>query len=120
MLPIFTQCERLSLEPQVGVQHISSAGIQSQDEAQEADRSIKTLAVAVPNGVYERGSMDFMNDHISDRRSFRLFNVIADYNREGLTIDVDFSLPSARVIRALDQVIEWRGKPQRLRCDNGP
>ena len=43
-----------------------------------------------------------------------------DYNREGLTIEVARSLPSARVIRALEQVIEWRGKPAALRCDNGP
>jgi len=50
----------------------------------------------------------------------RTFNVMDDYNREGLTIDVDKSLPSARVIRALEQVIEWRGKPAALRCDNGP
>jgi len=25
-----------------------------------------------------------------------------------------------RVIRALDQIIEWRGKPPRIRSDNGP
>jgi len=49
-----------------------------------------------------------------------LFNVIDDYNREGLVIDVDFSLPSSRVIRALDQIIEWRGQPSTIRCDNGP
>jgi len=49
-----------------------------------------------------------------------LFNVIDDFNREGLTIEADFSLPALRVIRALDQVIEWRGKPKRIRSDNGP
>lgn len=41
-------------------------------------------------------------------------------NREGLCIDVDFSLPAQRVIRSLDQVVEWRGKPRSIRCDNGP
>ena len=46
--------------------------------------------------------------------------MIDDYNREGLCIDVDFSLSSLRVIRALNQVIEWRGKPLTIRCDNGP
>ncbi|GAA6139741.1 hypothetical protein NBRC116583_34880 [Arenicella sp. 4NH20-0111] len=51
---------------------------------------------------------------------FRTFNVINDYNREGLTIEIGLSLPSSRVIRALDQVIEWRGKPAAIRCDNGP
>ncbi|MEB0141345.1 DDE-type integrase/transposase/recombinase, partial [Undibacterium sp. CCC2.1] len=57
---------------------------------------------------------------LSDGRSIRLFNVIDDFNREGLGIDVDFSLPSERVIRSLDQIIEWRGQPQMIRCDNGP
>ena len=38
------------------------------------------------------------------------------YNREGLTIDADISLPAERVIRSLEQIIEWRGKPKRLRC----
>ena len=44
---------------------------------------------------------------------------MGDYNREGLTVDVDRSLPGTRVIRALEQVIEWRGKPAALHCDNG-
>ena len=39
---------------------------------------------------------------------------------EGLGIEVDFSLPSERVKRVLDQLIDWRGKPNRIRCDNGP
>jgi putative transposase len=64
--------------------------------------------------------MDFMHDQLSDGRSIRLFNVIDDFNREGLEIDVDFSLPSERVIRTLDRIIEWRGKPGKIRCDNGP
>ena len=35
-------------------------------------------------------------------------------------MEVDISLPAARVIRSLDQVIQWRGKPRAIRCDNGP
>ncbi|TDV33801.1 integrase-like protein [Paraburkholderia caballeronis] len=64
--------------------------------------------------------MDFMHDQLADGRSIRLFNVIDDFNREGLCIEVDFSLPALRVSRSLDQVIEWRGKPLKIRCDNGP
>lgn len=64
--------------------------------------------------------MDFMHDSLSDRRSFRLLNINDDFNREGLGIEVDFSLPAERVIRALEQIIEWRGKPAAIRCDNGP
>ena len=65
-------------------------------------------------------SMDFMSDSLASGRSIRTFNVIDDFNRECLAIDVDLSLPSARVIRSLEQVIEWRGKPKAIRCDNGP
>ena len=80
----------------------------------------KPQALAVPEQMNEVWSMDFMHDQLSDGRSIRLFNVIDDFNREGLCIDVDFSLPSKRVIRSLDQIIEWRGAPTAIRCDNGP
>jgi putative transposase len=76
--------------------------------------------LAVPTAPNQVWSMDFMADQLQNGRPFRLFNVIDDFNREGLGIDVDFSLPSERVIRALDQIIEWRGKPDAIRCDNGP
>lgn len=61
-----------------------------------------------------------MHDALTDGRSIRLFNVIDDFNREALTIEVDFSLPAGRVIRSLNQLIEYRGKPNQIRCDNGP
>lgn len=77
-------------------------------------------ALAVPEAINQVWSMDFMHDQLSGGRSFRLFNVLDDFNREGLGIEVDLSLPAARVIRALEQIIEWRGKPVAIRCDNGP
>src|SRR6056297_1807385 len=80
----------------------------------------KPEPLAVPETINDSWSMDFMHDQLNDGRSYRLLNVIDDYNREGLGIEVDFSLPSERVIRTLEQIIEWRGKPKLLRCDNGP
>lgn len=80
----------------------------------------KPRPLAEPQAINECWSMDFMHDQLEDGRSYRLFNVLDDFNREGLAIEVDLSLPSERVIRALDQIIEWRGKPKALRCDNGP
>jgi putative transposase len=80
----------------------------------------KPEVLTVPQAVNQVWSVDFMHDQLSDGRGFRLFNVIDDFNREALAIDVDFSLPALRVIRSLDQVIEWRGKPAAIRCDNGP
>lgn len=61
-----------------------------------------------------------MYDQITDDSTFRLFNVIGDFKREALGIEVDFSLPSARLICSLRQIIESRGEPGILRCDNGP
>ncbi len=61
-----------------------------------------------------------MADRLEDGRQFRFLNVLDDYNREGLGIEVDFSLPAERVIRSLNQIIEWRGKPFAIRVDNGP
>jgi len=80
----------------------------------------KPEALSIPSRKNQQWSMDFMSDTLSDGRTFRTFNVIDDYRREALGIEVDLSLPSERVTRALDQIIEWRGKPQRIRCDNGP
>lgn len=80
----------------------------------------KPEPLAVPSAINACWSMDFMHDQLSDGRSYRLFNVLDDFNREGLGIEVDLSLPAERVIRALNQIIEWRGKPASIRCDNGP
>ena len=76
--------------------------------------------LSVPETINEVWSMDFMHDQLSDGRCFRTFNVIDDFNREGLGMEIDFSLPALRVVRVLDRIIEWRGKPQIIRSDNGP
>ena len=76
--------------------------------------------LAVPEAPNEVWSMDFMADRLGDGRQFRLLNVLDDFNREGLGIEIDFSLPAERVVRALNRIIEWRGKPVAIRVDNGP
>lgn len=80
----------------------------------------KPEPLAEPAVINQSWSMDFMHDQLSDGRCYRLLNVIDDFNREGLGIEVDLSLPAERVIRSLTQIIEWRGKPAAIRCDNGP
>ena len=80
----------------------------------------KPEPLAVPDLPNDTWSMDFMADQLADGRSIRTLNVLDDYNREGLCIEVDFSLPAERVVRSLNQIIEWRGKPNTIRVDNGP
>jgi putative transposase len=65
-------------------------------------------------------SMDFMSDSLLSGQRFRTLNVIDDYNREALAIEVDTSLPGQRVVRVLERIADWRGYPRRIRIDNGP
>lgn len=57
-----------------------------------------------------------MHDQLIDARKFRLLNVIDDYRGGGLAIEAGFSLPTIRVIRTLNQLLEWRNKPLAIRC----
>lgn len=61
-----------------------------------------------------------MSDALTDGRKFRVLNIMDDFNRQSLAIEVDTSLPSLRVIRVLERIIAERGKPTSLRTDNGP
>ena len=64
--------------------------------------------------------MDFMSDQLPDGRRFRTFNLLDDFNRESLTIDVGTSLPGTAVVRSLDRIAAERGYPAVLVQDNGP
>jgi putative transposase len=67
----------------------------------------------------EELGIDFMSDCLADKRRLRTLNVIDHYNRKCLGIFVDFSLPSVKVIEALERVIDLYGKPKSIRTDNG-
>lgn len=73
-----------------------------------------------PIAINMSWSMDFMSDSMIGNRKFRTFNVMDDYSREILAIEIDTSLSSKRVIRTLERVIETRGIPKSVRTDNGP
>ena len=60
-----------------------------------------------------------MSDALCDGRRFRTFNVIDDFSREALAVEVDLNLPATRVIRTLERIAAWRSAPK-LRLDNGP
>jgi len=81
--------------------------------------SVTIFAVA-GSVLSDNQHMDFMADQLADGRSIRTLCVLDDFNREALCIEVDFLLHAERVVRSLNQIIEWRGKPQAIRVDNGP
>jgi len=65
-----------------------------------------------PNQPNVSWSLDFMSDSLSNGRTFRTLNIIDDFNREALWIEVDYSLPALRVIRVLNMLASWRGLPR--------
>lgn len=74
----------------------------------------------VPQHVNEVWSMDFMSDTLWSGKSFRTLNIIDDYNREALAVEIDTSFPAYRVIDIVKEMILDRGKPKQIRVDNGP
>lgn len=72
-----------------------------------------------PAALNDTWSMDFVEDRLENGRKIRTLNVLDDHNREALAMEVSFSFPAERVVEVLKQCIEWRGKPQRIRSDNG-
>lgn len=68
----------------------------------------------------QRWSMDFVSDSIAGKRRYRALNVIYEFTRECLSIEVAFSLPGARVAQVLDRLVWLHGKPEKIVLDNGP
>lgn len=65
-------------------------------------------------------SVDFMSDALACGRRFRTFNVVDDFNREALHIEIDTSINSNRLVRIFEQLKQRHGLPQVIRSDNGP
>ena len=64
--------------------------------------------------------MDFMSDTLGSGRVIRTLNIVDDFTRECLAIEVDTSLPGPRVVRVLERLVAERGLPRRVVVDNGP
>ena len=73
-----------------------------------------------PANINSSWSMDFMSDSLACGRKVRTFNVLDDCSREILAIEIASSIPAERVVRTLDRLLEWRGRPTMIRVDNGP
>ena len=65
-------------------------------------------------------SMDFVSDALANGRRVRVLNVMDDFTRECLAAYADYSIPAWKVVMVLDQIVEERGKPAKIRVDNGP
>ncbi|EGI4319961.1 transposase family protein, partial [Escherichia coli] len=76
--------------------------------------------LTTPKALNQSWSVDFMHDALTCGRCFRTFNVVDDYNREALVIEINLNLPAQRVIRVLMRIVANRGYSVMLRMANGP
>ncbi|WP_369750421.1 IS3 family transposase, partial [Leptospira sp. Fiocruz LV4135] len=79
-----------------------------------------TVPKLLPKTPGERWSMDFMSDSLYSGRRFRILNVIDDYGRLAIVTQPEFSIPSERVVRILNEAVEVYGLPKQIVVDNGP
>ena len=76
--------------------------------------------LVVPEAMNQTWPIDFMHDALTCGRRFRTFNVVDDFNREALAIEIDLNIPAQRMVRVLERIAVSRGYPRKMRMDNGP
>ena len=76
--------------------------------------------LTLPTSFNQMWSIDFMSDSLQTGRKVRLLNVMDDFNRQSLAMEVDTSLPARRVIKVLERLTDMHGCPANIRVDNGP
>lgn len=107
LIPASKQFAGPSVEPQTCLPDLARTGTELADQTSETVKAGLTRCA----GSARRIERD---------RAFRPLNVLNDFNREGLGIEADFSLPAERIIRSLNLIIEWRRKLETIRVDSGP
>ncbi|MBK9295102.1 MAG: IS3 family transposase [Oligoflexia bacterium] len=95
-------------------------GLQIKKRKKKRQTAPLRIVTPLPERPNERWSMDFVSDQLSNGKRFRTLNVVDDYTRECLAIEVNASLPGYKVIQVLEKVIDERERPKIIVCDNGP
>jgi putative transposase len=96
------------------------AGLQVRRRRRKRLTRGQRVPLPTPSRRGERWSMDFMVDTLADGRGFRTLNIVDDFTRECLAIEVDRSLPGLRVVRVLERLLVTTGLPETIVVDNGP
>jgi hypothetical protein len=71
-----------------------------------------------PVRINQAWSMDYTHDQLAGGRRFRTLNIVDELSRESPAIEVDTSLPGARVVRVLERIARERGYPEWIVTDN--
>lgn len=95
-------------------------GLRVEERKRKRRAARERVPLAAPTRVNQGWSMDFMADALSSGRRLRTLNIVDEYTREALVIEVDTSLPGARVVRVLEELKRQGRKPEWIVTDNGP
>ena len=78
-------------------------------------------ALLSPSQVNQGWAMDFLSDWIiNDGQSIRIINIMDECSRMALWTQAKVSITAKMLVDILDQLVQVRGKPAYIRCDNGP
>lgn len=75
------------------------------------------LRAVRPNDVW---AIDFQFDETADHQRLKLCNIVDEFTREALAMDVGRHCTSDDVINIVERLVAERGVPAHLRMDNGP
>jgi len=95
-------------------------GLQLPKRRRKRLRSVRREPLKPAEAINVRWSMDFVSDALADGRKFRVLNVLDEFSRVCLAIEVNTSLPGSVVTRVLDEIAAERGYPAVVVVDNGP
>jgi putative transposase len=96
-----------------------AAGLALRRRKRRVRAGARQAVTPIPQYPNHCWSMDFMRATLADGRAFRVFTLVDAFTREALAIEVDHSLPGARVVRTLDTVAVRRPAPSTIVIDNG-
>lgn len=96
------------------------AGLMVRRRKRKRIAGIERQEKVMTTGPNQSWSMDFVSDGFVDGRRLRCLNIVDDFTKECLAIEVDTSLPGKRVVGVLERLAEFRGLPKSVTVDNGP
>jgi putative transposase len=82
--------------------------------------AIERKPLVLPSRPNEVWSMDFVMDRLDDGRRLKALTIVDDFTKESVEIALDHGMSSHYVVRILEDIVRFRGRPGAIRTDQGP
>lgn len=97
-----------------------AAGLMVRNRKRKRITCMARLPKVMAQAPNQSCSMDFISDGFVDGRRLRCLNIVDDFTKQCLAIEVDTSFPGKRVVCVLERLAERIGLPEMVSVDNGP